>query len=488
MLMHELETRPQAPHVHIKPSKEICQDDEIITEENHPPRNPNVNFYDKFYPSFVGKTFKEMKSMEANRDTCFFTSNYLDKELQTLYNSLQRFPNSSSPYFDTCINIWRQSPSRALNLTRLTDSELCTYFTNEHLPSDIHAAIHDHWYQDTIFPDSVAKIKTLHALKCRGNSNYLFTMPHIKVLILTAPNKDFKYDFTGWTSLQILVLLDVRKKDFQIKLPTGLISLTMFQCYNSSSSFEDVFTYHGDVDHNKSVFKSLKHIHFKNTGWSTLPDISSCIYLELDKCCRLQTVEAPACQTLIVKNSYFSGFGPYTMANNNVLDTVVLYCNIFFYFPPGSPTGFRHVDLFRSTVSSLPSHFAPFAFISVIEAGSYLYIKDVRARENFAFYFDHHKLFDFHAINLLEQNLPKKDESLRDMIDRKYGFNWPKFITKIQRQFRFKKFINNQYKDIVAFLPHDICKYNVGKLLGASQTFKIPKSICYTRKRKRLYE
>jgi len=473
-MFHQLDERPSAPIT--PPSEELRHDGEIITHQNHPLSSFHSQSFSSFNPSFVGKTWGEMKQRESNRSTNFFVSDNLSENLKTLYASLNKPIGLGSRYYEACVANWRMTPSTTLNLSAVN------FFSDSiSLPSSVPSVI----INKSVIPPSFAESKTLVTMKVQSKS--LPVMPHIQILEWT-PEDNCICDFSGWTSLRILTIcLFYCKGCTRIKLPTGLISFSFISYRNfidyenENETFEDVFK---DTDHNTTAFQSLKHLYIKGVQWSALPMLSNCISLDITHCNKLKTVEAPKCQVLSVDSCpQFLGFGPTTMASNYHLDKVVLFNNynnhfqtkIPFHFPPGSPSGYKLVDLFRYPVSSLPCRFDPFAYISIFNSGSYLYIKNAQARENLAFYFNrvrisHDAQEDYNDI--IKNHFPKNGESLMSMADRVYGFNWPKFITKIQRQHRFNKFIKQEQKELVAFLPEVICKYNISKLLGATQTFK----------------
>jgi len=474
--LQSLRFRPSAPKVE---STDLLQhNDDIITTQNHP--IVNSDFEKRFNPSFIGKTWGEMKQMEANRDYVdFFTSNDLDQNLQFLYRSLTG-PKIYFPDFDSCVHSWRSKSSifpKTLNLSYVNKRSLKSNLIKNNFPSGVYSLTMDHYA--FALQLSIKNKLALTALNIKSKSKDLDVMPYVQVLIWNVEDIAPKYDFSEWVNLRILIILNVSGKS-KFKLPFGLVSLSVFKRDNYvDETFEDVFTYKNkyDCNHNKSVFQTLKHISIKRFIWKKFPDIPNCTHIELEFCSSVEAIEAPSCRVLKVSNSLFNGFGPFTQKNNKVLDTVILHFikpfgNTIFHFPPGSPKGYRHIDILHSQISCLPTRFIPFAFLSIIDAGSYLYINDIEARENLAFYYDHEKLSPHKT---LEENLPKGKESLYSMVDRKYGFNWPKFATKIQRQYRFKKYIQNLHQNLLTItnISNDVCKYSIANLLGASDTFSL---------------
>ena len=464
MSIQQLGERPSAPFS--PPDEKLENDDQIITLQNHPVSK--FNSHVAFNPSFIGKTWGEMKEREENRETSFFKSQDLDKNLKTLYNSLIQPYSGYYECYDSCLLAWRSTPNLTLNLTSVSDLTETT-----RLPSDVRSVILNNY----IHQATLAQNNTLLAIKIQ--SNILPVMPHVQVLDWI-PQKDCIYDFSGWTSLRILVIRLFSERDCpKIKLPVGLISFSYLKYYRTphKETFTDVFE---NIDHNTTVFQSLKHLNLKGTTWPSLPILSNCISLHLEQCGYLKIVEAPKCQVLSVDScsESFEGFGS---TSNYHLNKVVLFqeynCDSttrsknVFRFPPGSPFGYKHIYLFRYPVSSLPNNFDPLAYISVFNSDDYLFIKSKQARDNLEFYFDHYAIL-YMSSEESKKYICKPNESLHDMIERMYGFNWPKFITKVQRQYRFNKFMKHEHKELISILPESISKYDIGKLLGATQTFK----------------
>jgi len=468
----QLDQRPQAPETVI--NETIQSDEQIITFENHP--RSNINVYYKFNPSYVGKTYQEMKQRENNRNINFFKSNELDTNLKMLYGDMMDLSVSES-YHCKCNNKCCIVNQKANSLSIIIYVE---NFTDAHLPPDV---------QSLITGESIADRRVI----TRISSYSLPVIPHIQVFQWN-PQKHCICDFSGWTTLRVLRIEATNGLgQMQIKLPTGLISFSLKTYCPDIESFEDIFK--DDIEHNTNVFQSLKHLQLECVTWNVLPTLSNCSFLDLKWCSNLKTIEAPICKMLKVKRcEQFVGFGPNTIKSNYHLEKVVLdnfnanihidtnsLTRIPFEFPPGSPTGYKLIDLYRFQVSSLPLCIDPLAYISILHAGSYLYIRDVQSRNNLAFYFDHMKVAsdafdegydDEKYDKLIKKHYPKDDESLISMTNRIYGFNWPKFITKIQRQYRFKKFIKAVHTELSTHLPTSLSKYDIGKLLGATQTFK----------------
>lgn len=112
-----------------------------------------------------------------------------------------------------------------------------------------------------------------------------------------------------------------------------------------------------------------------------------------------------------------------------------------------------------------------------MDAGSKLFIKDQHIRDTLEFYFDRTQLtyFDYDDSEFVSSDLsiPREGETLREMISRFYGFDWPKFAKKLQRQFRFKRYMKNLHKPLLKHVTtQDICIHEIAQYLGASNTFK----------------
>lgn len=468
MTWHELVQRPSAPKE--QPVEQILHDDQIITHRNHPVSK--FKYFDCFTPSFVGKTWKEMKQREENRNTNFFLSNDLEEELKILYDSLSlEHCTPSYKSYTTCLEFWRNHPTSTLDLSYATD------LTNiSCLPPEVKSVIFD----DDFTPTGLSENQTLRALKIQSNT--LPVMSHLQVLEWT-PVGNAVCDFSQWTSLRVFIIQNhtIISNGPSIRLPSGLISFTFHNyCDNDNDkylSYENLFE---DVKYNTSVLQSLKHLDIRDVNWPILPILTDCMYLCLHLCKQLKNIEAPKCRVLFIRDcEIFAGFGPITMTSNFYLEKVVfnihrsfLKSKIPFQFPPGSPSGYKNIDLFRFPISTLPDHYDPFAYISIFDCGPHLYINDTQTRENLVFYFDHNMISYISQDAATDEFLPKEKETLRAMVDRVYGFNWPKFMIKIQRQYRFNKFMKQEHKELISFLPDDISKYNIGKLLGATQTFK----------------
>jgi len=465
MSLEQLKKRPSAPRT--PPIEELENDDQIITQRNHPVSK--FNSYVKFNPSFIGKTWGEMKKREANRETSFFASQDLDENLKILYKSLERPYTHSHRCYDSCLSTWRSTPNLTLDLSKVENDLTET----TRLPSDARSVILNNF----ISQSTLVQNNTLLAMKIE--SKHLPVMPHIQVLEWV-PSHDYDSicDFSGWSSLRILVIRLFRRDFSKIKLPAGLISFSYINYFNMrNETFENIFE---NDKHNSNIFQELKHLNLKGVRWPTLPILSNCISLDIQKCNNLKIIEAPKCQVLSVERcSEFIGFGPITMKNNHHLEKVILsnyyshesQTKNIFHFPPGSPSGYKNIDICRYPVFSLPTHFDPFAYISIFDSGKHLFINNKQTLYNLEFYFNHFVMF-LTDKDKLKKHLPKPNESLKDMIERMYGFNWPKFITKVQRQYRFKKFIKHEHKELISILPESISKYDIGKLLGATQTFK----------------
>jgi len=486
-MFEELDSRLQAQVA--QPREIIQRDDELITFTNHPLSDFNV--YNRFNPSHVGKTYGEMKKREENRNIDFFKSNDLETDLKALYKSLKnckydRIYRCSK----NCCFANQQTVSSLDSSTSHSslDLSVANNFTDIHSPMEIQSILTGNCSTNTS-PLLFSKDNKLIEVVClRINSKSLPVMPHIQVLEWN-PKSDCICDFSGWTSLRILIIKRCRGRT-QIKLPINLLSFSLVSKSDDDlgilETFEDVFQ---DIEFNTSVFQSLKHLHLKNIEWNFLPVLSNCIFVDINRCYNLKTIEAPKCKVISVKNcAKFVGFGEDTTKSNRHLEKVVLSnsypINIHFpkktpfNFPPGSPSGYKLIDLYRFPVSSLPLCLDPFLYISIFYSGSHLYLNDIRSRENLAFYFDHMRFTEEEEEQeeefdeIAEGYYPKNGESLISMANRVYGFNWPKFITKIQRQYRFKKFMRQEHKQLVSFLPKDISKHDIGKLFGAIQTFK----------------
>jgi len=477
MLLHQsderIQGRPQAPQSSV--IETLQSDDEIITQQNHPMRNPSYNA--KFYPSFVGKTWGEMKQREANRNTDFFKSDDLDENLKTIYSFLFGMYSPAHKSYDSCILDWQSTIHRTLDLSIVNDLQ-----NTASLPSSVRSV----YIRNQYVPFSFAKNERLVVMRIEVAAKLLPVMPHVQILKWICHDKedDVGYDFSGWTSLKILIITDCHckkcKKCLKIKkLPPNLISFSYvsysYLIHPKNDKFEDMFTDNNNI----SIFQSLKHVYLFGVQWPTLPVLTNCISLRIDGCKKLKTIEVPICRTLVISQCHsFMNLGSHTTKNNKDLDIVYIgnydeICTVTsFQFPPGSPSGYKHIDLLNFPLSSLPPKFAPFAFISIFNSGYHIYIKDPQVRENLTFYFDHMRI-QYLKKKAKTENIPRDDETICSMVDRKYGFNWPKFITKIQRQYRFNRFMKNERQYLAKFLPDAVCTYNIGKLFGAIQTFKM---------------
>jgi len=495
-----LDQRPRAPILPTETLHDNNDDNQIITEQNHPSNLlGDSNFM--YCPSFIGKTFGVRKQMEYNRTNTsdFFTSPYLDKHLQALYTCLDRTDvnGENENIYDSnqCILRWQENPSEGLKIS---------VFLGEHnksqlnlIPRYVHTLVISNWFTCSIpfITCEFAERDALVSLNIRTTS--LPVMPHIKILnwmIVNNTNPDINsdtsmsniYDFSGWTNLRILILKKINPNS-RIRLPPHLLSLSIStnqSRYNNNNntnlncnySFENMF---GNSKDQLKIFQSLDHLKIEDINWSTLPSLFNCKYLTIGHCNNIQIIDVPKCRS--VKVNYcksFIGFSQFTLKQNNEMDTVIfikLAENNFIQLPPGAPTGYRHIDILRAKISELPKVFASFAYISIIGAGYNLFIKDPKLRDTLEFYFDHNYLhyFDLQKSEYFNQCIPKLGESFKNMINRLYGFNWLKFITRLQRQIRFKQYMKNIYKQLVKHVTSkEICNYEIARYLGASNTFK----------------
>lgn len=420
-----------------------------ITLQNHPQSTEDLYFGGQdFHPSYVGKTWGMMKQMEANR-TCndFFRSADLDENLQTRYSCFEQEDNYHS------------------GLTAL-----------ELLPIEQHTLKLNYCANPIQIPPSFAQRHQLTALTVHTTT--LPVMPHIQILEWTPTALNPECDFSQWTSLRILRIHMVKGTP-RIHLPLNLISFSLHKEVLSApitnETFEDVFE---DVAHHINVFQSLKNITLISVTWPTLPVLLNCRFFKMSSCSNLQTVEVPQCRSFTSHHcKSFTGFGSETLIHNTSLHAIILTCQRCeqpIHLPPGEPTGFRHVDISDSNVASLPTRFNPHAFISISDAGSHLFLSQ-SVRENAAFFFNHawlQMLWD-ETLTLGNHQIPRQGESLNSMIDRVYGFNWSKFAIKIQRQYRFKKYLQHLHQSILEVVPHqDVCIYTIAPYLGALNTFK----------------
>jgi len=479
-----LSQRPAAP-IH-RPIEDLVDDNQIITEQNHPFDAEAEDRFGDFYPSFVGKTWGAMKQMEYNRtNTDFFTSQYLDQQLRDLYACLQRTDTIEDiPNFNQCISTWQENPSEGLQLSGAIKRSNCPPLDT--IPQNVHTLMAFSRSPVNI-PIALAERSTLVALCIRTEA--LPVMPYIQILHLAVSDYDnisgqhihTSFDFSEWTSLRILKIRGVKSTD-QIRLPSQLISLTL--CVGKSNgtnqTFESMF---GEANDQRVVFQSLKHLKIDSVNWPTLPTLSNCHYFTMLYCDKLEIVEVPKCRSIMVNRcKSFTGFGPLTLLHNDTLDTITLYklCKDRYYqLPIGSPTGYRHVIIFCARVYTLPVKFASHAYISIMDAGSKLYIKDQQARDTLEFYFDHTILtyIDDNSKDKIASSdlcIPRQGETLREMINRLYGFNWSHFARKIQRQFRFKCYMKNIHQPLLKQVTtQDICIHEIARYLGASKSFKI---------------
>jgi len=477
-----LAQRPIAPEDPPVEKLREGDDDQIITELNHPIIEPDIRLDISFYPSFIGKTWGEMKQMENNRENIrFVTSADIDPSLMALHARLQKYDDGQDHVRDAVyqdyeqrLETWRKNPSDTLRLPLLIVLKygklmLLPYDT---LPLDVHSLEIFGGLGETVIPPSFAERKSLIALDVCAST--LPAMPHIQILIWKIKNTRTNssgistYDFSKWTSLKILRLVDI-DCEYNIQLPKNLISFTLHQKSNrlKERTVEEIF---GDT---VSIFRALRHIFLLNVNWPSLPVLDKCQYFQMSNCKLFQTIELPICKSFIADScEMFKGFGAVTLANNRLLEIVVLHDlsqdkDTIIHLPEGSPFGYRHVSIYCTSVASLPRRFAPYAYISLIDAGHKHYINDLKVRETLEFYFDHIRS------EYTNQCLPKRGETLKDMIERLYGFNWPKFITKLQRHYRFKKYMKNVHRSLVKSVgTPDICIHEVARLLGASKTFK----------------
>jgi len=493
--------RPSAPTQ--PPSEILVDDNQVITELNHPLNmNPRFGSLLRFRPSFIGKTWGTMKEMEKNR--AYKTSEFIDQHINTISSYIDNAYNfyDFNPEINLSVNAriqsWKSNSNNiSLNLSDVifhntkTDNEndnnnlLSVSLPDENiiadLPPDINSIV---FFSSTTIPESLANYTSLISLYVY--TDYLPVMKHIEYLEwnITSPFDDvfvFDFDFSEWTSLRELRLHGITETS-KIKLPPNLVYLTLevsqinldFDSPISSKDFEDVFE---DFEYNTLVFKSLKYLSVSGILWTHFPVLDECQCLIISFCNNIQTIEAPKCRSLTVAfcNS-FIGCGPEMLRHNNSLDHICFMClkkSSFYHIPVGSPNGFRAIDIFDTSVVALPTKFAPHAHISLYNAGSHLFVNSRQARENMVFYFDHHNVSNNLHLFL------KQNESLEDMVDRIYGFNWPKFITKIQRQYRFKKYIKNTYSLLDKCIPKQVSISEVATLLGATQTFKKKKEIFF---------
>jgi len=456
------------------PTEQLSHDDQIITEQNH----PYMYEFDEekiiYQPSFVGKTFSTMKQMERNRhyywpENDFFGSNdhedeNLDPQLRHLYTCVYKcirrvtLFEGGYEFWNDNITFWRKEKSynfcvpRYPTYTEVVGSSFLLDSSSTELPI-------------SIFHQCADKTDFVAAKIC---SKELPNMPHIQILEW-APfewtSSESVIDFSGWTSLRILTVKDIDKlSHFRIILPDGLISLTLDYGGGFSSTpqlvqFEDVFK-------NITVLQSLKYISLNKVPWSNLPHLDCCTHLFLRKCKNIKSVEAPVCRSFeALSCDSLSGFGLNTLLYNTSLEAIHLArLKKFENFPPGSPLGYKHINIIDTPLASFPHIISPHAYIHILNVGPYFYVGDPQIRKIISFYYDR-----FLTINEIDR--PRKGENVDDMFNRLYGFNWNKFIIKIQRQYRLRKYVKNIHSSISHFLYPDICIYNVAKLLGASQIF-----------------
>jgi len=466
------------------PSEQLYNDDQIITYQNHPIVKNN-NYIRSFYPSFVGKTWGTMKKMEHNRNnTDFFTSQDINPDLKRLYETLTKDGYIHFDEYKDYVNEWLKNKTDALRIPSImnlpnSDDEI-VYLPYDIVPTDVHSLeIYYHFDigKDIEIPLSFAERTSLRALKICSTVT-LPVMPHIEILIWNPIITDAlslqKYDFTGWTNLKILKLVDLND-NYNIRLPKSLVSLNIIQ-YHRSNKSKNIYEIFGNT---APIFQALQHVHLSDVSLSNLPTLYNCQYFFMKFCNNIQFVELPKCKSFYAHFcKKLVGFGPLTLMHNQSLECVHLFItdaqnqdssqNQLFHLPKGAPSGYRHIKIYcknNAALASLPKLFAPHAYISIIDFGSKLYIGDKQVRNNLIFYFDHEKAMS------TKQCFPKKGETLKDMVDRIYEFNWPKFITKLQQQYRFKKYIKNMHNLLLNRVPvQDICIHEIAKMLGAVKT------------------
>jgi len=440
----------------------------------------------RYHPSFVGKTWGTMKQMENNRH--FNSLNYftdkdeLNEELQILYKNFESgiYLNSFATSYEECITLWRQNPSQILNLNGISGTSFCdpdaaikNYL--EKLPDDVHSFMLTPWGRPVQIPFSLTQRKNLVALKIRAYQ--LPVMPYVKILHLSHINLNFDkspIDLSGWASLQILKINTNNGTSLpHIYLPPNLKSLHLDMCVSEKiTKFEDHFQ---NTTENISIFQSLRNVDLTGVKWSTLPILTECRYFSIAACGNLQYVEAPKCKSLTaIQCKSFLGFGPDSLLHNKSLEHVdLMSAPGLHHFPPGSSSGYRHISIWGTKISSLPTKFGPHAYVSILSRiksfNPYLYINNKQVLDNMIFYYNSDLSRD-------KMEIPEKGETVEKMMNRLYGFNWPKFSTKIQRQYRFNKYIKNMYPTLSTFINHDICLYEIAQLFGAQQNYSCKKS------------
>jgi len=429
-----------------------------------------------------------MTQLEKNRQRRsdgFFKSDDLDENLQKLYacwdnNRVNYYPNNHPNNYKQCLLNWKQNPTENV----LDLSLLFRYGENfpplDTIPRDVHTLVIFDIINTIVIPPILSKRKKLLSLQVHAST--IPVMPYIQIFNwLIADSFSVKnngsgpvYDFSEWSNLRILTLNGISPNS-HIILPHQLISLTLnySKCYNriddSPRPVQEVF---GNI----TTFQSLKHVHINEAPWSDVPKLY-CKYFFMMNCNHITTLEVPKCISFrALSCQKFSGFGRLTLLHNKVLDIIQLSRlgneNTLYHLPPGAPTGYRHIDISCTKLAALPTRFDPYVYISLIGTGPRLFINDPKARDNFEFYFDQEK-FTSYDQTISDQCLPRPGETLRNMIDRVYGFNWPKLITKIQRQIRFKQYIKNTYKRLIKYeTSKEVCNYEIAKYMGASNTFK----------------
>jgi len=473
-----LSQRPTAP-IH-PPTEDLVDDNQIITEQNHP-FDAEVDRLFDFHPSFIGKTWGAMKQMENNRTNIdFFTSQDLDQKLRDLYACLQRTDTIEDiAGFDQCISAWRENPSEGLKLSGPINQNICPPLDT--IPEDVHTLMAFSWIQTVNIPIALAERSALVALTVR--TKVLPVMPHIQILHFHQSDYDSKQqnimlDFSGWTNLRVLRI--TIKSTVRIRLPSQLISFTLcVSKFSDGQTFENMF---GEAKDQIAIFQSLKHLKIDSVTWTSLPVLSNCQYFTMGYCHKIETVEIPKCRSVRIHQcKSFTGFGPLTLLHNNTLDTIILNKlgkGRYYQIPLGSPTGYRHVEFFCAHPSELPTNFAPYAYISIMDAGSKLFIKDQHIRDTLEFYFDHTMLnyidhYNDVKIFFSDLCIPRRGETLREMVNRLYGFDWPNFAQKLQRQFRFSRYMKHLHQPLLKHVTtQDICIHEIARYLGASNTFK----------------
>lgn len=434
---------------------------------------------DGYIPSFVGKTWGEMKQMEFNRTLTtekLFKMQCLDKDLKILEESFEQCIKEQtfkSVSYDELIESWNQKPSDPLNFNDLCLDSNIIKSCLKNLPIDVRSFIFNPWYDAMCIPVSLADRTNLSALcVC---VDILPVMPHVKILKWGPVNSYFSFDFSGWVSLQILKIDIPTFTETQIRLPPNLVSLhlkfgsTTFGPTSRSQKFSDIF---GNDEYNINILKSLVYVELINVQWVKMPSLTKCEYVVLSHCSYLKNIEAPHCKSLTA--SYcksFMGFGPLTLLDNKSLEHVDLSSlPEMHHLPSGALSGYRYIKIYNTKIYTFPNNFAPYAYVSIISRiqsfNPYIYISSKRVRETMAFYYDKEQAQAFNRIEC-----PKQNETVEQMIDRLYSFNWPKFFTKIQRQYRFKKYMSNIHPILSMFVSPYICVYGLAKLLGASKSF-----------------